>query len=110
MAARRRSRKAEKDLSERQRFWLKHLRAAERKNVIVIRYTDGRRYAYKLDLAGSKIKPFYLQPRDIVHVPLTRIVKLNQWIDKNIDNLIGNAGLFAGRTSKDSAVFAGAHR
>jgi hypothetical protein len=30
MAAGRRSRKAEKDLSERQRFWLKHLRAAER--------------------------------------------------------------------------------
>ena len=32
MAARRRSPKAEKDLSERQRFWLKHLRAAERKD------------------------------------------------------------------------------
>ena len=30
MAAREQSRKAEKDLSERQRFWLKHLRAAER--------------------------------------------------------------------------------
>jgi hypothetical protein len=30
MAARRRSPKAEKDLSERQRFWLQHLRAAER--------------------------------------------------------------------------------
>ncbi len=30
MAARDRSRKAEKDLSERQRFWLKHLRAVER--------------------------------------------------------------------------------
>ena len=30
MAARRRSPKAEKDLSERQRYWLKHLRAAER--------------------------------------------------------------------------------
>ncbi len=30
MAARERSRTAEKDLSERQRFWLKHLRAAER--------------------------------------------------------------------------------
>lgn len=30
MAARSRSSKAEKDLSERQRYWLKHLRAAER--------------------------------------------------------------------------------
>lgn len=30
MVARRRSPKAEKDLSERQRFWLTHLRAAER--------------------------------------------------------------------------------
>ncbi len=86
------------------------LQAAERKNVIVIRYTDGRRYAYKLDLAGSKTKPFYLQPRDIVHVPRTRIAKLNLWIDKNIDKIIGNAGLFVSRTSKDTAVFAGAHR
>ena len=31
MAVGRRSDKAEKDLSERQRFWLKHLRAADRK-------------------------------------------------------------------------------
>ena len=86
------------------------LRAAERKNVIVIRYTDGQRYAYKLDLAGSKTKPFYLQPRDIVHVPRARIAKLNQWIDKNIDKLIGNAGIFVGTTSGDAAVLAGAHR
>ncbi len=86
------------------------LRTAQRKNVVVIRYTDGRRYAYKLNLADSKTKPFHLQPRDIVHVPRTRIAKLNLWIDKNIDNLIGNAGLFVSRTSKDSAVVAGAHR
>ena len=32
MAARRRSPAAEKDLGERQHFWLKHLRAAKRKD------------------------------------------------------------------------------
>jgi hypothetical protein len=38
MAARRRSSKAEKDLSERQRYWLKHLRAAERSGAPLTAY------------------------------------------------------------------------
>ena len=46
MAARRRSPKAEKDLSERQRFWLKHLRAAERKGDALYAY------AARLGLSG----------------------------------------------------------
>ncbi len=49
MATRRRSRRAEKDLSERQRFWLKHLRAAERKDEPL------NAYAQRLGLSESSL-------------------------------------------------------
>ena len=86
------------------------LQAAESKNVIVIRYTDSRRYAYKLDLAGSKseAKQFYLQPNDIVHVPRISISRLDQWLDKHINNILPDTGLFVGRTSGSTAVAVGA--
>lgn len=83
------------------------LRAAERKNVIVIRYTGGRRYAYKLDLkkatAGDETEPFYLRAKDIVYVPRTGIAKLNQWIDQHINKIIPDTGLFLKRTSGNTS-------
>jgi len=90
------------------------VRAAERKNVIVIRYADGRRYVYKLDLkravAGNETEPFYLQPRDIVHVPRTGIAKLNQWIDQHINKIIPDTGFFLRRTNGDTSVGVGSYR
>lgn len=90
------------------------LRAAERKSVIVIRYAEGRRYAYKLDLkqatAGNENKPFYLQPKDIVHVPRTSIAKLDQWIDQHINKLIPDTGFFVRRTSGDTSYGMGNYR
>jgi protein involved in polysaccharide export with SLBB domain len=83
-------------------------KAAERKNVIVIRYSGGRRYAYKLDLtkaiAGKKTKPFYLKPKDIVHVPGTTTAELNQWIDQHIDKIIPDTGSFLRRTDGNTTV------
>ncbi len=49
MVARRRSGKAEKDLSERQRYWLKHLRSAERKSEPL------KAYAKRLGLSESSL-------------------------------------------------------
>ena len=49
MAARRRSPTAEKNLSERQRFWLKHLRTAERKGEPL------NAYAERLGLSESSL-------------------------------------------------------
>lgn len=49
MAERRRNCKAEKDLSERQRFWLGHLRAAERKGEAL------KAYAERLGLSKSSL-------------------------------------------------------
>ena len=42
MAVGRRSGKAEKDLSERQRFWLRHIRTAERKGEALKAYAERR--------------------------------------------------------------------
>lgn len=90
------------------------MRAAERKSVLVIRYTGGRRYAYKLDLkkavAGNETKPFYLQPKDVVHVPRTKIAKLNQWIDQHINKIIPDTGIFFRRTNGDTTVGMGSYR
>ncbi|MHC4169422.1 MAG: polysaccharide biosynthesis/export family protein [Planctomycetota bacterium] len=90
------------------------LRAAERKSVIVIRYSKGRRYAYKLDLkqatAGKESKPFYLQPKDIVHVPRTKIAKLNQWIDQHINKIIPDTGFYLRRTNGDTTYGMGNYR
>jgi len=90
------------------------IREAERKSVIVIRYTNGRRHAYKLDLkkavAGKETKPFYLKPKDIVHVPRTKIAKLNQWIDQHINKIIPDTGFFFRRTTGDSAYGMGSYR
>ncbi len=90
------------------------LRAAERKTVLVIRYAKGRRYAYKLDLnkatAGKETEPFYLQPKDIVHVPRTKIAKLNQWIDQHINKIIPDTGVFLRRTNGDTTVGMGNYR
>ena len=90
------------------------LRAAERKSVIVIRYSGGQRRAYMLDLkkaiAGKETKPFYLKPKDIVHVPRTKIAKLNQWIDQHINKIIPDTGFFFRKTSGDTSYGMGRYR
>lgn len=90
------------------------IRTAQRKSVIVIRYSDGKRQAYKLDLnkavVGKETKPFYLKPKDIVHVPRTSIAKLNQWIDQHINKIIPDTGFFYRQTSGDSTVGIGTYR
>jgi len=73
-----------------------NLREAEVKNVVVIRHKAGQRYGYKLDLkaslAGKKTKPFFLEPKDIIYVPRTKIAVLDQWIDQHINKLIPQTG------------------
>ena len=76
-----------------------NLRTAKIKNVVIIRHKDDQRYGYKLDLkkslSGEKIKPFILEPYDIVFVPRTKIANVNQWIDNYIDRMIPDAVLLA---------------
>jgi protein involved in polysaccharide export with SLBB domain/acetyltransferase-like isoleucine patch superfamily enzyme len=72
-------------------------REAARENVIVIRNVDGKYAGCSLDLAqaqlGRNSASFYLQPKDIVYVPRTKIVRLNQWIDQHINSIIPRFGV-----------------
>jgi polysaccharide export outer membrane protein len=71
-------------------------RTAQRKNVVIIRHKDGKRYGCALDLSGAlkgeEGRPFYLEPHDIVYVPRTTIAKVNQWIDQYITKIVPRTG------------------
>jgi len=72
------------------------LRQAEVRNVVVIRHKGGQRYGHALNLkaslAGEETQPFFLEPKDIVYVPRTKIARVNQWIDQHISKLIPRTG------------------
>lgn len=67
-------------------------RTARVGQVVIIRQRDGRHYGTSLDLrdalSGREVEPFYLEPRDIVYVPLSRIANVNQWVDQHINMLL----------------------
>ena len=90
------------------------LREAEVRNVVVIRHRNDQRYGYSINLKpalmGDETQPFYLEPNDIVYVPRTKIAKLNQWIDQNINKIIPDTGLFFMRTSGKTTIGMGSYR
>jgi len=68
------------------------LREAEVESVLVLRH-EGRHWkGYKVNLKptieGTASECFFLQPKDIVHVPRTKIAKVDQWVDQHISRLI----------------------
>jgi len=67
-------------------------RQAEPGSVLVIRHEGSRWKGYKLNLKsaieGTSTDCFFLQPKDIVHVPRSEIAKVDQWIDQHISQLI----------------------
>ncbi len=69
---------------------------AELSNVIIIRHLNGKRYAAAINLHDALTKPetepFYLTSLDIVYVPRTRIVDLNDWVDQHIAKMIPSLG------------------
>jgi polysaccharide biosynthesis/export protein len=70
---------------------------AELRSVIVIRNEKGRCRGFALDfsnvLRGRSDQTFYLQPYDVVYVPRTFIVKVDQWVDQYFQKLIPTLGL-----------------
>ena len=78
------------------------MQSAKVKNVIVIRHKDGQRYGCTLDfrdtLKGKMVKPFYLEPLDIVFVPETNIYKVNRWIDQYINKIVPQTGFLYRQT------------
>jgi protein involved in polysaccharide export with SLBB domain len=90
------------------------LREAEVRNVVVIRHKDGQRYGYSVNLkpalAGDETEPFFLEPQDIVYVTRTRIAKVNQWVDQNINKIIPETGLIITRTVGRTTIGMGTYR
>jgi len=91
-----------------------NLEEAEVRNVIVIRHRDDKRYAYKLDLKdaikGEDTEPFFLEPQDIVYVPRTKIVEVDQWVDQHINKIIPDTRFILTRTLGKSTVGVGTYR
>jgi polysaccharide export outer membrane protein len=65
---------------------------ADLRQVLVVRQRDGRHYGclvnVKETLQGMAGEQFYLQPRDVVYVPPTRITKANDWVDQYINKMV----------------------
>ena len=83
---------------------------AETRSVLLIRRAaDGRYVGSALDMRrairGAPTSPVYLEPRDIIHVPRTRIVKINQWISQHVGAVAPNLGVtFSRRISEADTV------
>lgn len=76
-----------------------NLVTANIKQVIVSRDAgDGKRVGYVVNMkdeyAGAATTPFMLQPTDIVIVPRTAVVEVNQFMQQYINNNIPDAGVF----------------
>ncbi len=74
-----------------------NMKTAQIKNVVIIRHKNGHRYGGSLDfrpmLEGKEGPAFYLEPYDIVYVPRTAIVRVAQWIDQHINQMVPQFGL-----------------
>lgn len=89
-------------------------RSASVKNVVVIRHQDGKRLGAKLDfrdaLKGREFEQFSLEPLDIVYVPRTAIVKVDQWIDQHINKIVPTLGLRYDKAVADGTLIFDATR
>jgi protein involved in polysaccharide export with SLBB domain len=74
-----------------------NIQTAGTSNIVVIRQRDGKYQGQALDLdkalAGKSAAAYYLEPRDIVFVPQSTIVSVNQWVDLHINKIIPDVGL-----------------
>lgn len=74
------------------------METAELSTVVIIRNRDGKHYGSLYDaeevVAGKLSEPFYLQPMDIVYVPRTKVVQVNQLIDQYINKMVPQIDVF----------------
>ena len=85
-----------------------NMTTAETSSVIVMRYVDGKRIGYKVNLKdvmlGGEHEPFALAPQDIVFVPRTAVVNVNNFLDQYVQGLIPQTGFTFVHTSGNNAV------
>ncbi len=74
------------------------MESAELSTVVIIRNRDGKHYGCLYDakevVSGKVAEPFYLQPLDIVYVPRTKVVQVNQFIDQYINKMVPQVDFF----------------
>jgi protein involved in polysaccharide export with SLBB domain len=79
------------------------LETAGTSNIVVLRQRDGKYQGQALDLkqalAGNSAAAFFLEPRDIVFVPQSTVVRVDQWIEQYINKITPNIGFNLQRTS-----------
>jgi len=83
---------------------------AETRSVLLVRRgADGIYRGTRLDLrraiAGAMAPAVDLRPLDIIYVPRTRIVRINQWIGQHISGLVPRLGItYTRRTSDKESI------
>jgi polysaccharide export outer membrane protein len=82
---------------------------AETRSVLVVRrgadgVYRGARFDLKRAIDGTPVPAVHLRPLDIVYVPRTRIVKINQWISQHITGLVPGFGLTYTKRTSDTEV------
>jgi protein involved in polysaccharide export with SLBB domain len=85
-------------------------KTAETRSVLLIRHGAdgvyrGRRLDLKRAIGGRETPAVRLKPLDILFVPRTRIVKVNQWISQHVSGLIPRLGLVYTRRTSDTESF-----
>jgi polysaccharide export outer membrane protein len=77
------------------------METANLKSVVVIRQREGKLRGSLIDFSetpNGQVDPsFYLQPRDIIYVPETAIVKVDRWVDQYIYKILPmlkNVGMY----------------
>lgn len=67
-------------------------------NVVVIRLQEGKYKGYLLDLSrvlqGGEDSGFYLHAQDVVYVPRTAIVDVDDWVNQHLYRILPQMGLF----------------
>jgi protein involved in polysaccharide export with SLBB domain len=83
-------------------------KTAAMSSVIVVRRKGDERYGCKVDLTeeldGKAGKVFWLQPGDIVWVPKTVIVQVNDFIEQYINKMVPRTGMAASVTDTGAGV------
>ena len=68
------------------------METAKAGSVVLVRYNNGNPVGHKLNLEdaikGKDFEPVYLEPKDVVFVPQTNIVKVGQWVSQHIYDLL----------------------
>ncbi len=71
--------------------------SAASSSVVVIQHAGDKRYASLVDLKSALKNPesyqYFLGPNDIVYVPRSKIVRLNDWLDKYLKQLVLETGI-----------------